>query len=135
MASSDSPSQENGSTLGALLTRLRNERGLVQKQVAQLAGIDGSTLSRLEHGDRGASREVLEQISTALGLDTRERLDLLVAARVLTEADARLLADPDLVRLAAIFNLPGLAPEDNVRLRQHLELALAYAEARGYGQG
>ncbi|MGH2602855.1 MAG: helix-turn-helix domain-containing protein, partial [Dehalococcoidia bacterium] len=49
------PSEE----LGKLLVRLRGERGLAQKQVADLAGIDNSTLSRLESGDRGVSRDVL----------------------------------------------------------------------------
>ena len=42
------PSEE----LGRALTRLRNERGLTQKQVANLAEIDNSTLSRLESGEK-----------------------------------------------------------------------------------
>jgi transcriptional regulator with XRE-family HTH domain len=50
--------------LGRLLARLREKRGLAQKQAAHLAEIDGSTLSRLESGDRGVSREVLDRIAT-----------------------------------------------------------------------
>ena len=63
--------------LGRLLIRLRNERGLAQKQVARLADIDGSTLSRLESGDRGVSREVLDRICDVLELDRHEQLEFL----------------------------------------------------------
>ncbi|MBA3450471.1 MAG: helix-turn-helix transcriptional regulator, partial [Chloroflexia bacterium] len=65
--------------LGRLLVRLRTERGLAQKQVARLADIDGSSLSRLESGERGVSRDVLDRIGRALAFTRREHLDVLVA--------------------------------------------------------
>jgi transcriptional regulator with XRE-family HTH domain len=121
--------------LGRLLARLRNERGLGQKQLADLANIDNSTLSRLESGGRGVSREVLDRLCAALGLSRQERLDVMVAADLLSPEAARMLADQDLVRFGELLVDPDVDPEDSLRLRQYLELALAYADARGYRDG
>src|ERR687893_2036804 len=101
------PSEE----LGRLLTRLRNDRGLAQKQVARLAEIDNSTLSRLESGDRGVSREVLDRICDVLELDRHERLDLLTAAGFLNQDAARFLADDDLAQLARLLHAPAVGPD------------------------
>ena len=118
--------------LGPLLVELRAKRGMAQKQVAHLAEIDGSTLSRLESGDRGVSREVLDRICGVLDLDRHERLAVLVAAGFLTEEAAKFLADEDLARLARLMTDEKTAREDVDRLRQFVSLALAYAAARGY---
>jgi transcriptional regulator with XRE-family HTH domain len=118
--------------LGPLLAHLRTERGLAQKEAAHLADIDGSTLSRLESGDRGVSREVLERLCAVLDLDRREQLAVLYAAGFLTEEAARILADDDLVRVARLLTDPSISAEDAADLRQYLRLALAYAKARGY---
>jgi transcriptional regulator with XRE-family HTH domain len=118
--------------LGRLLARLRTERGLPQKQVAQLAGIDGSTLSRLESDERGVSREVLDRLCAALELDRRERLDVLVAAEFITEEAARLLADDDLASLARLLTNPAVPAEELALLRQYVRLALAHVRALGY---
>lgn len=118
--------------LGRLLVRIRTERGLAQKQVAQRAEIDNSTLSRLEAGERGVSRDVLERIVTVLDLDRRQRLDVLVAAGFLIEEAARLLADEDLARVARVLTDPATRPEDRALLRSYLVLALAHASALGY---
>jgi hypothetical protein len=45
------------------------------------------------------------------------------------------LADEDLTRLGGLITDPSLDPEDAARLRQYVALALAYAEARGFGSG
>lgn len=119
--------------LGDMLVRLRSERKLGQKQLADLARIDNSTLSRLESNGRGVSREVLDRLSDALTLDRRQRVDVLVAAGFLNDETARLLLDDDLARLARILADPQLDPRDAARLRQFVELALAFADARGYG--
>ena len=104
---------------------------MAQKEVAHLAEIDGSTLSRLESGDRGVSRDVLDRICTVLDLGRQERLDVLVAAGLLTDEAARFLADDDLPRLAEILTDPSLPPEVERVLRQYLTLALAHAAALG----
>jgi transcriptional regulator with XRE-family HTH domain len=118
--------------LGPLLLGLRTDRGLGQKQVAQLAEIDNSTLSRLESGGRGVSRETLDRLCDVLALDRRQRLEVMVAAGFLSEEWARVLADDDVNRLALLLTDPTLEPADAARLRQFVDLALAYAEARGY---
>ena len=118
--------------LGRVLARLRNERGLAQKQVAHLAAIDGSTLSRLESGDRGVSREVLDRICGVLRLDRHERLEVLVAAGFLNEDIAHFLADDDVARIARLLHGRSLQPDDEQVIRQYLRLALAHAEALGY---
>ena len=122
------PSEE----LGRLLTRLRNERGLAQKQVARLAEIDGSTLSRLESGDRGVSREVLDRICDVLELDRHEQLEVLTAAGFMNQDAAQLLADDDVSRLARLLHAPEVEPGDALLLRQYIRLALAHAKALGY---
>ena len=121
-----------GEELGPLLTRLRNERGLAQKRVASLAEIDNSTLSRLESGDRGVSREVLDRICDVLDLDRHERIDVLTAAGFLNQDAARLLADDDVAQLARLLHAPAVEPEDAQLLRQYIRLALAHAKALGY---
>jgi transcriptional regulator with XRE-family HTH domain len=133
MSSADSrltsgPSEE----LGRLLTRLRNERGVAQKRVAQLAEIDGSTLSRLESGDRGVTREVLNRVCDVLALDRRERLEVLAAAGFLNQDAAQILSDDDVARVARLLHAPGVEPADALLLRQYLRLALAHARALGY---
>ena len=122
------PSEE----LGRLLTRLRTARGLAQKQVAHLAGITGSALSRLESGERGVTRDVLDRICDVLELDRHERLDVLTAAGYLNQDAARLLADDDVAQIARLLHAPAVEPADAQLLRQYLRLALAHAKALGY---
>ncbi len=125
---SSGPSED----LGRLLVRLRTERGIAQKEVARLADIDNSTLSRLESGDRGVSRDVLDRICAVLQLSNLERLDVLVAAGFLTEEAAKLLGDDDVARIARLLNDPAVSAPDALMLRQYLSLALAHARALGY---
>ena len=96
------PSEE----LGRTLTRLRNERGLTQKQVARLAEIDNSTLSRLESGERGVSREVLDRICAVLELDRHEELNLLTAAGFLNQDAAQILSDDEVAQIARLLHAP-----------------------------
>jgi transcriptional regulator with XRE-family HTH domain len=49
------------------LRRLREARGLNRKALAGSAGIDPSTMTRLEKGERGPSREVVDRLADALG--------------------------------------------------------------------
>jgi transcriptional regulator with XRE-family HTH domain len=118
--------------LGRVLTRLRNERGMAQKQVANLAEIDGSTLSRLESAGRGVSREVLDRICGVLQLNRHEQLEVLVAAGFLNEDAALLLADDDVARIARLLHTPRLDPADQEMIRQYLKLAVSHAKALGY---
>ena len=117
--------------LGKLLARLRDSRGMAQKEVAHLADIDGSTLSRLESGERGVSRDVLDRICRVLDLTRPEQLEVQVTAGLLTEEAARFLADAELSLLAEILTDPALPPDAEIVLRQYLTLALSHAAALG----
>ena len=133
MTSADSglasgPSEE----LGRVLVRLREGRGLSQKQVADRAEISNSTLSRLESGDRGVSREVLDRICAVLELDRHEELDLLTAAGFLNQDAALILGDDEVAQMARLLHAPTVSPEDAILLRQYVRLALAHAKALGY---
>ena len=132
IAASMAETLQSSTELGPLLIQFRSERGLAQKEVARQADIDGSTLSRLENGGRGVSREVLDRIAAALKLHTMDRLSLHVAAGFLDADTARLLADPELTELAAILTGPETTPHDAARLRLFVTLALEYAAALGY---
>ena len=133
MSSADGRLASGPSTeLARVLTRLRGERGLAQKQVAHLAEIDGSTLSRLESGERGVSREVLDRICRVLQLDRHEQLEVLVAAGFLNEDAADVLADDDVARIARLLHAAALEPDDEQMIRRYLQLALAHAKALGY---
>ncbi len=56
------------------LRELRTERGLTLQQVAGRAGLDVSTLSRLEGGKRRLALDHLPALATALGVSTDELL-------------------------------------------------------------
>ena len=123
---------QRSTELGPLLIQFRSERGLAQKEVARQAEIDGSTLSRLESGERGVSREVLDRICNVLQLGRHEQLEVLVAAGFLNEDAADLLADDDVARVARLLHTPALEPDDERIVRQYLQLALSHAKALGY---
>lgn len=118
--------------LGPLLTRLRESRGLLAKQVAGRAGLDASTISRLESGERGASREVIDRLAAALDATGSDYHALLNAAGFLPDQAALLLDDPDFASLSALFTSAALTPSDRQTLRSYITLALRHATALGY---
>lgn len=117
---------------GPSLTRLRESRGLTQKQLAESGAIDPSTISRLESGGRGPSREVVDRLAEALDASAEEHNVLLAAAGLLPENPAYLLGEPDLARLSAVLSDARLTPFDRRTLLTYVELALGHAEALGY---
>jgi transcriptional regulator with XRE-family HTH domain len=57
---------------GAALKRDRNSRGLTLRQLGAASGVDASSISRLERGDRHEPLAVtLIRLSTALDTDLR----------------------------------------------------------------
>ena len=67
-------------TMASQLMELRKSRKLSQQEVAELAGVHQSDISRLEHGAGYASKEKLDRIGGVFGLavgfvpPTRKRL-------------------------------------------------------------
>lgn len=56
--------------LGTILGKLRTEKHLSQKQLAQKIGVEGSTVALYEQGERTPSIKVLIRLSRALGVST-----------------------------------------------------------------
>ena len=131
------PKQRRGIVLpdgfGPALRTVREDRGLTRRRLAELAHIDPSTITRLERGERGPSREAVDRLARALHTTPEEQNHLLAGAGFLTEEAATLLDEPDLVRLSAVLADPRLTPEDRRTLLTYVRLAVAHAEARGYG--
>ncbi len=117
---------------GPALARLREARGLPKKELARRAGLDASTITRLEAGERGVSRDTVERLARALDATQKEELDLLGKAGFLADEAAELLAEPELARLAALLARADLLPDHRALLVRHLRLALDHAAALGY---
>jgi transcriptional regulator with XRE-family HTH domain len=64
-----SGTHQDGEGLAARVRELREERGLSQKALAQAAGFDASTMSRIESGERGLSAGDVVALARALGAD------------------------------------------------------------------
>ena len=61
------------SALGFLLQRLREQRGLSLRELAQLAGIDHAYIYRLEAGEKESpSQEILTKLGRGLKVGKRE---------------------------------------------------------------
>jgi transcriptional regulator with XRE-family HTH domain len=117
--------------LGPKLAALRQQSGLTMAALARLADVDTSMISRLEAGERNASRELIERLADAVAAPLAVRHDLLVAGGYLTPDAARLLDDPDLSRLAALLTDPALPRSHHDLLMTYVRLALAHADAIG----
>ena len=116
----------------AEIRRMREARGLTRKALSRLAGIDPSTMTRLENGERGPSQEVVVRLAEALDASLGETHALLHAAGFLTDTAAELLDEPEVARLAALLARRDLAPDHRSLVLRHLRLALDLAAALGY---
>ena len=97
---------------GFLLQRLREQRGLSLRELAQLAGIDHAYIYRLETGDKESpSEEVLTKLVRALKAGKREADMLRYLAEhphVDPELAAHTLADAT-VTMEEFFSVAGVA--------------------------
>ncbi|HEU0115246.1 MAG TPA: helix-turn-helix transcriptional regulator [Thermomicrobiales bacterium] len=117
---------------GPLLTELRLARGMAQRALAVTSDADASTISRIEKGERGVSRELVERLADALAATPEERLRLLRAAGFLPPLVESLLAEPELAMLTALFKRSDLEERHRTLLLDYVRLALAHARALGY---
>lgn len=83
--------------LGNKIRSLRDEHGILQRQVAAYLEIDTPMFSKIERGDRRAKRSQVIQMATYFKVDEKEMLTLWLADKVL---DA--LEDEDELKLTAI---------------------------------
>lgn len=83
--------------LGNKIRSLRDEQGILQRQVAAYLEIDTPMFSKIERGDRRAKRSQVIQMATYFKVDEKEMLTLWLADKVL---DA--LESEDELKLTAI---------------------------------
>ena len=82
---------------GNKIKELRDERGILQRQLAALLEIDTPMFSKIERGDRKAKREQVIKMAEYFHQDVNEMLTLWLADKVL---DA--IENEDAINLAAI---------------------------------
>ena len=69
--------------LGNRITELRVARGLLQRQLAVVLGIDVPMFSKFERGDRRAKREHVIILAQELNADVQELLSLWLADKII----------------------------------------------------
>lgn len=62
----------NFKNFGSLINRLRLERNLSQRVVADKIGIDVSMLSKIEHGERQVQPHMVISIADIFGMDAKK---------------------------------------------------------------
>ncbi len=93
--------------LGNKIRSLRDEQGVLQRQVAAYLEIDTPMFSKIERGDRRAKRSQVIQMATYFKVDEKEMLTLWLADKVL---DA--LEGEDELQLTAIETAKGVLMDD-----------------------
>lgn len=83
--------------LGNKIRSLRDEQGILQRQVAAYLEIDTPMFSKIERGDRRAKRSQVIQMATYFKVDEKEMLTLWLADKVLDASE-----DEDELKLTAI---------------------------------
>ena len=83
--------------LGNRIRSLRDEQGILQRQVAAYLEIDTPMFSKIERGDRRAKRSQVIQMATYFNVDEREMLNLWLADKILSDLDGE-----DELKLTAI---------------------------------
>lgn len=82
---------------GRKIKELRDEQGVLQRQLAALLEIDTPMFSKIERGDRKAKREQVIKIAEYFHQDVNEKLTLWLADKVL-----EIVKHEDAINLAAI---------------------------------
>ena len=93
--------------LGNKIRSLRDEQGVLQRQVAAYLEIDTPMFSKIERGDRRAKRSQVIQMATYFKVDEKEMLTLWLADKVL---DA--LVGEDELKLTVIETAKGVLMDD-----------------------
>ena len=83
--------------LGNKIRSLRDEQGILQRQVAAYLEIDTPMFSKIERGDRRAKRSQVIQMATYFKVDEKELLTLWLADKILSDLEGE-----DELKLTAI---------------------------------
>ena len=73
--------------LGNKIKELREEQGLLQRQLAAIIGVDVPMFSKIERGDRRAKRENVVILAQQLNANEEELLSLWLADKIIDTID------------------------------------------------
>ena len=72
---------------GSRIKELREEQGLLQRQLAAIIGVDVPMFSKIERGDRRAKRKHVVILAQELNADVHELLSLWLADKIIDAID------------------------------------------------
>lgn len=92
---------------GSKIKELRDEQGVLQRQLAALLEIDTPMFSKIERGDRRAKREQVIKLAEYLHQDEKEMLTLWLADKVLDAVNGEEELSNDAIIVAQIWKQFG----------------------------
>lgn len=108
---------------GPALKRFREERRVSQSKLAERAGFDHSYVSRLESGARTPTRDAVEQLAIALGLEQVQQDELLASAGFLPHEISSLLSgEPEITEVLGLLQNDAVPGAYRDSMRQVLRL-------------
>lgn len=108
---------------GPVLKRFREARRVSQSKLAERAGFDHSYVSRLESAARTPTRDAVEQLAQALGLERVQQDELLASAGFLPrEVSSLLSGEPEITEVLGLLQNADVPQEYRDSMRQVLRL-------------
>ncbi len=108
---------------GATLKRYREARRVSQSKLAERAGFDHSYVSRLESGARTPTRDAVQQLADALGLERMQQDELLASAGFLPhEVSSLLSSEPEITEVLALLQSSSMPEDYRQTMRQVLRV-------------
>lgn len=108
---------------GATLKRYRENRRVSQSKLAERAGFDHSYVSRLESGARTPTRDAVQQLAEALGLERLQQDELLASAGFLPQEVSSLLSsEPEITEVLALLQSSSMPEDYRQTMRQVLRV-------------
>lgn len=118
-------------TLAVLLSRYLERPGVRQSDVAERAGVDPGTITKLKKGQQHTTRETVIRLAAALQLSARET-DLLVASAQYLPPSLASADDETLqlvLELCRLLTGPALPADERQAVRRFLALFVRLAQA------
>ncbi len=114
---------------GPVLKQFREARRVSQSKLAERAGFDHSYVSRLESGARTPTRDAVEQLSQALGLERVQQDELLASAGFLPREISSLLSgEPEITEVLGLLQNDAVPQAYRETMRQVLRLLAEQAK-------
>lgn len=114
---------EANAQFGATLKRYREARRVSQSKLAERAGFDHSYVSRLESGARTPTRDAVQQLAEALGLERLQQDELLASAGFLPQEVSSLLSsEPEITEVLALLQSSSMPEDYRQTMRQVLRV-------------